>query len=48
MPTLTTDSLTTMRKQMDGSNHEMMNMLTQQIGMVYNPLIQTTIQCYHS
>jgi len=30
------------RKQMDERNHEMINLLTQQIGMVFNPLIQNT------
>lgn len=29
-----------MRQQIDESNHEMVNMVTQQIGIVFNPLIQ--------
>lgn len=37
--TLNTTSLISMRKQMDESNHKMVNMLTQQIGKVFNPLI---------
>lgn len=39
MPTFTNDSLVTMGKQMDEINHEMINMLTQQRGMVFNHLI---------
>jgi len=31
---------------MDESNHEMVNMLTQQIGTVFNSLIQNTNQSY--
>ena len=40
IPTLTTNSLVSMRQQMDESNHGMVNMLTQQIGIVFHPLIQ--------
>ena len=36
------------RQQMDESNHEMVNLLTQQIGTVFNPLIQTTNQGYQA
>jgi hypothetical protein len=39
LPALTTESMMLFRKQMDESNHEMVNLLTQQIGMVFNPLI---------
>jgi hypothetical protein len=35
-----------MRQQMDDSNHDMVNMLTQQIGTMFNPLIQNTNQSY--
>lgn len=31
---------------MDESNHEMVNMLTQHIGTVFNPLIHNTTQSY--
>ena len=31
-----------LRQQMEDTNHEMVNMLTQKIGMVFNPLIQQT------
>jgi hypothetical protein len=31
---------------MDESNHEMVNLLTQQIGTVFNPLIRDTNQSY--
>lgn len=47
MLTFTTDYLVTMRQKMDKSNHEMVNMLTQQIGAVFNSLIQNTIENYH-
>jgi len=33
---------------MDERNHEMVNLLTQQIGTVFNPLIQTTNQGYRA
>jgi len=39
--TLTTESTMLFRQQMDESNHEMINLLTQQIGTVFNPLIQS-------
>jgi hypothetical protein len=35
---LTTDSMNLLRQQMDESNHEMVNLLTQQISVVFNPL----------
>jgi hypothetical protein len=34
-------------QQMDESNHEMVNLLTQQIGTVFNPLIQSTNDSYN-
>jgi hypothetical protein len=37
MPTLTNTSLMSMRQLMDESNNNMVNMLTQQIGIVFNP-----------
>jgi len=46
--TLTTNSLMSLRQQMDGSNHDMVNMLTQQIGTIFNPLIQNTNQSYQA
>lgn len=33
-----------MRQKMNDSNHEMINILTQHIGMVFNPLIQNANQ----
>jgi hypothetical protein len=36
-----------LRQQMDESNHEMVNLLTQQIGTVFNPLIQSTNDSYN-
>jgi hypothetical protein len=36
------------RQQMDESNHEMVNLLKQQIGTVFNPLMQTTNQGYQA
>ena len=46
MPALTNTALMAMRQQMDDSNHDMVNMLTQQIGTMFNPLIQNTNQSY--
>jgi len=43
---LTNASLVALRKQMEDSNHEMVNMLTQQIGTVFNPLIRDTYNSY--
>ncbi|KAK2456809.1 hypothetical protein QL285_004146 [Trifolium repens] len=45
-PSLTNHALNALRKQMDESNHDMVNMLIQQIGIVFNPLIQNTNQSY--
>ncbi|WJX24020.1 hypothetical protein P8452_13183 [Trifolium repens] len=45
-PSLTNNALNALRQQMDESNHDMVNMLTQQIGTVFNPLIQNTNQSY--
>ena len=45
-PSLTNTALNSLRQQMDESNHDMVNMLTQQIGTVFNPLIQNTNQSY--
>ena len=35
-----------LRQQMEDSNHEMVNMLTQQIGTVFYPLIRDTHNSY--
>ena len=43
---LTTYSMITLRQQKDESNHDMVSMLTQQIGTIFNPLIQNTNQSY--
>ena len=37
-----------LRQQMDESNHEMVNLLTQQIGTVFNSLIRDTNQSYQA
>ena len=37
-----------LRQQMDESNHEMVNLLTQQIGTVFNPLIRDTNRSYQA
>jgi hypothetical protein len=42
VPALNTTSLMSLRQQMDDSNHDMVNLLTQQIGTVFNHLIQNT------
>lgn len=43
---LTNASLMALRHQIEDCNHEMVNMLTQQIGTVFNPLIQETDNSY--
>ena len=48
LPSLTTDSMSFLRQQMDDSNHEMVTLLTQQIGTVFNPLISDTNQSYQA
>jgi hypothetical protein len=48
LASFTIDSLNSLRKQMDENNHEMVNMLTQQIVTVFNPLIQNTNQSYQA
>jgi len=48
LPPLTTDSMNLLRQQMDESNHEMVNLLTQQIGTMFNPLIRDTNQSYQA
>jgi hypothetical protein len=35
-----------LRQQMDESNHDMVNALTQQIGTVFNPVLQTANDNY--
>jgi len=46
LPFLTTNFVNSLRQQKDESNHEMINLLTQQIDTMFNPLIQTTNQSY--
>lgn len=36
-----------LRQQMDEGNHDMVNMLTQQMDTIFNPLIQNMNQSYH-
>lgn len=44
LPTLTNNYAAAWRQQMDKSNHEMVQMLTQTLTVVLNPLIQNTTQ----
>jgi len=46
--TLTNASLMPLKQQMKDRNPEMLNMLTQQIGTVFNPLIQQSHSCYQT
>lgn len=46
MPPLTISSLLVVRQQMDDSKHDMVNMLPQQISIIFNPLIHNTIHSY--
>ena len=48
LPSLTTDSMNLLRQQMDESNHEMVNLFTQQIGTVFNHLIRDTNRSYQA
>jgi len=48
LPPLTTDSMNLLRQQMDESNHEMVNFLTQEIGTVFNPFIRDTKRIYQA
>jgi len=45
---LTNASLVALRQQVEDSNHEMVNMVTQQIGTVINPLIRDTNNSYQA
>lgn len=42
----TSSSITVMRQHMNESNHEMIHMLTQQMGTILRPLIQDSTQSY--
>ena len=44
MPNSTTNSASYLRQQMDESNHDMVQMLAQTMGTIFNPLIQNTTQ----
>src|SRR3954470_1888326 len=46
LPSLSTTSILSIRQQMDESNHEMVNALTQQMGTVFTPMINNTNQSY--
>lgn len=46
IPPLTNNSPMDVRKHMDDSKHAIVNMLTQQIGTIFNPLIQNTNYSY--
>ncbi|WJX12400.1 hypothetical protein P8452_02908 [Trifolium repens] len=43
---LTNNSMNVLRQQMDESNHDMVNALTQQIGTIFNPVLQTANDNY--
>jgi len=43
---LTNNSLAALRQQMEESNHEMVNMVTQKIGTIINSLIRDTNTSY--
>lgn len=40
IPTFTMNSVMEMRQQMDESNHDLVNTLTQQMGTIFNPLFE--------
>ena len=41
---LTNTSVAVLRQQMDDSNHELVNMLTNQMGNVFNPIVQESAE----
>lgn len=41
---LSNTSVAVLRQQMDDSNHELVNMLTNQMGTIFNPLIQESTE----
>jgi hypothetical protein len=45
---LTNASMMALREQMDEANHEMANLVTQQMGAVINPLIRDTNNSYQA
>ncbi|XP_058771881.1 uncharacterized protein LOC131645223 [Vicia villosa] len=45
-PTLNTSSMISIRQQMDESNHDMVNALTQQIGTIFTPMVNNTNHSY--
>jgi len=45
---LTNASLNALRQQMEETNHEMVNLVTQQVGTVINPLIRDTNNSYQA
>ena len=44
VPPLTNTSVAVLRQQMDDSNHELVNMLTNQMGNVFNPIVQESAE----
>ena len=41
---LNTTSVAVLRQQMDDSNHELVNMLTNQMGNVFNPIVKESVE----
>jgi hypothetical protein len=41
---LSNNSIVALRQQMDDSNHELVNMLTNQMGTIFNPVIQESAE----
>ena len=48
LPASITNSIRSLRQQMDENNHGMVNFLTQQIGTMFNPFIQDTNRSYQA
>jgi len=48
LSSFTIDSMNLLRRQIDESNHEMVNLLTQQISTMINPLIRDTNRSYQA
>ena len=44
VPPLTNTSVAVLRQQMDDNNHELVNRLTNQMGNIFNPIVQESAE----
>ncbi|MCH84687.1 myb-related transcription factor, partial [Trifolium medium] len=45
---ITNTTLQSLRQQMDDSNHEMVNMMTQQMATIFNPVVENSKAAYQA